>query len=94
MGYKFIKEPDKSTWRHDTDLTTVTVEIASTGQSLSDMCEAFTDFLRGVGFSFDGAVEIARDEEEETRDEDTAGDCEGTYTDDISSDESGEESNS
>jgi len=93
MPYIFKKLPDAPEIRPycTPDVKAVVVRLDHTDQCLSDMCEAFEDFLKGCGFIFDGHITI---EKEEGDYEDTSGDDEGAYNSNVLHSESGEESNS
>ena len=60
MSYKFIKTADPD---NRFDNTNVTVEVVDSASSVSDMLEAFAEFLRGCGYHIDGVLEIYKEEE-------------------------------
>lgn len=59
MGYKFIKTPYVSEFT-GTDGQTITVE-QDQDSTLPQMLQAFSDFLRASGYSFDGSLEIVNE---------------------------------
>jgi len=65
--YTFIKEPDPDNWIEDGD-GKLTVEICALDLDL--ILEEFTYFLRGAGFFANGHLELVRDEELITIDDD------------------------
>lgn len=70
MSIKFIKTADAD---NTFDNTNVTIEIIHNSASLPDMLEAFTDFLRGCGYAFNGVVDIIEyDKETGTNDMDSS----------------------
>lgn len=61
MAYYFIRTQDP---KNPYDKNNVTVEMEHNEQSLTDLCESFTDFLRGCGFHFTGTVDIVDESED------------------------------
>lgn len=75
-------------WQHLHPVAEVKLKVHE-GANLEDMCDAFTDFLRGCGYRIDGRVEIVSEEEESDVipcSEWTCGDCEECTPEDKESD--------
>ena len=66
--YKFIKTRDEN---NEFDKVNVDVTIPFNDLTLTDLCEAFTDFLQACGFFIDGKmVDIVNDPEKTPVEED------------------------